>query len=194
VNLLLDRYLDLSVKRIPCVLGILVLAGCGSRSSAWEVHPDGRIGGLKIDLSTEAEIRSFAGKPFKVERVFSEAKKDPIGYELYYRCGRGCITSYAISYATGKLSDFHSLRHRPGLACRDVSEASRCSRGTEDRRGLRGGALHSSALGPASHLRSWGLRCGSVSDRLPRTPHPLLRGSLLRRASHWQPKREQRRR
>src|SRR5439155_9878421 len=95
-----------------CVLGVLLSTGCGSGSSPWEVHPDGRIGRLKIDRSTDAEIRHFAGEPFKVEKVFSLAKKDPVGYELYYRCGRSCITAYAISHATGKLSDFHTQSTR----------------------------------------------------------------------------------
>jgi hypothetical protein len=57
-------------------------------------------------VSTEADVRHFAGTPFKVAKVVSPTKKRPVGYELYYRCGRGCVTVYAISYATRKLSDF----------------------------------------------------------------------------------------
>lgn len=100
------------VKHALCVLAIVVTASCGSGSTSLEVHPDGRIGPLQIDVSSEADVRRFAGKPFKVEKVFSEAKKDPVGYELNYRCGRDCVTSYAISYATGKLSDFHTQSPR----------------------------------------------------------------------------------
>jgi hypothetical protein len=84
----------------------LLAAGCSSGSHVWTVHPDGRIGALKLDVSTESDVRDFAGKPFKVEQVYSEAKKDPVGYELYYRCGDRCLTTYAISYSTRKLSDF----------------------------------------------------------------------------------------
>ena len=73
---------------------------------------DGRIGPLEIDVSTDSDIRDFAGKPVKVEKVFSEAKKDPVGYELYYRCGRRCVTSYAVAYSTGKLADFHTQSAR----------------------------------------------------------------------------------
>ena len=51
-------------------------------------------------------MRSFAGTPFKIAKVYSPTKKRPAGYELYYRCGHGCVTVYAISYATGKLADF----------------------------------------------------------------------------------------
>jgi hypothetical protein len=53
-------------------------------------------------------VRDFAGQPFKIEKVFSEAKKDPVGYELYYRCSHRCVTTYAIAYSTGKLSDFQT--------------------------------------------------------------------------------------
>jgi hypothetical protein len=89
-----------------CIVAAIAAAGCGSGAKSWAVHPDGRIGPLKLDVSTESDVRDFAGKPFKVEKVFSEAKKDPVGYELYYRCGNDCVTAYAIAYATEKLSDF----------------------------------------------------------------------------------------
>jgi hypothetical protein len=121
------------VKPTLCILGVLVSVGCGSQSISWEIHPDGRIGGLRIDHSTVADIRHFAGKPCKVQKVFSEAKKDSVGYELYYRCGRNCVTSYAISYATGKLSDFHTQSpgfvtergSRVGMSARRAAAAER---------------------------------------------------------------------
>ncbi len=100
------------VKPGLCVTAVIATAGCGSGSSSWDVRPDGRIGPLQIDVSTESNVRRFAGEPFKVENVLSEAKKDPVGYELYYRCGRRCITTYAIAYATGKLSDFQTQSPR----------------------------------------------------------------------------------
>ncbi len=89
-----------------CAAAVFAAAGCGSAATSWVVHPDGRIGPLQIDVSTAADVRDFAGQPFKVEKVLSEAKKGAVGYELHYRCGRGCVTSYAISYATGRLVDF----------------------------------------------------------------------------------------
>jgi hypothetical protein len=89
-----------------CALAVLATADGGSSAASWRVHPDGRIGPLKIDASTEADVRNFAGTPFKIANVSSPTKKRPVGHELYYRCGRGCVTVYAISYATRKLSDF----------------------------------------------------------------------------------------
>ena len=87
-------------------LAVLASADCGAGASSWRVHPDGRIGHLEIDASTEADVRNVAGTPFKIERVSSPTKKRPVGYELYYRCGRSCVTVYAISYATRRLADF----------------------------------------------------------------------------------------
>jgi hypothetical protein len=89
-----------------CALAVLATADCASSAGSWRVHPDGRIGPLKIDVSTEADVRQFAGTPFKLAKVVSPTKRRPVGYELYYRCGRGCVTVYAISYATKKLADF----------------------------------------------------------------------------------------
>jgi hypothetical protein len=95
-----------------CIVIAIAVAGCSSGSRSWTVHSDGRIGPLKLDVSTESDVRDFAGKPFKIEKVFSEAKKDPVGYELYYRCGDRCVTTYAIAYSTGKLSDFDTQSPR----------------------------------------------------------------------------------
>jgi hypothetical protein len=89
-----------------CVLGAFATADCGAGASSWVVHRDGRIGPLRIDVSTDSDVRHFAGKPFKVEKVFSVTRKAPVGDELYYHCGRGCVTTYAIAYSTGRLSDF----------------------------------------------------------------------------------------
>ena len=100
-----SRELRLAVTLL-CAVAVLATAACGSHATSWRVRYDGRIGPLKIDASTESDVRDFAGRPLKVEKVFSEAKKHPVGYELDYRCGRSCVTSYAISYTTGKLSDF----------------------------------------------------------------------------------------
>ena len=100
------------MKVLLCILIAIAVVGCGSGSRTWTVHPDGRIGPLRLDVSTESDVRDFAGKPFKIAKVFSEAKKDPVGHELYYRCGDRCVTVYAISYATGKLADFNTESRR----------------------------------------------------------------------------------
>jgi hypothetical protein len=89
-----------------CLLAVIATAGCRSGASSWVVHPDGRIGPLRIDVSTESDVRDFAGNPFKVARVLAETGPKAVGHELYYRCGRDCVTVYAISKATGKLADF----------------------------------------------------------------------------------------
>jgi hypothetical protein len=82
---------------------VLVSAGCGSSTSSWTVHPDGRIGSLQIDVSTAADVRHFAGRPDKVER---EVWPGIRGRTLIYRCGRKCKTAYSINDKTGKLSDY----------------------------------------------------------------------------------------
>ena len=73
------------------------------------MHPDGRIGSLQIDVSTEADIRQFAGAPDKVERELWPGIR---GRTLIYRCGRKCETSYSINDKTGKLSDYWTQSRR----------------------------------------------------------------------------------
>jgi len=95
------------MKRAFAILAAAVASGCGSSGpTAWEVHPDGRIGQLQIDVSTEGEIRRFAGKPSRVEPDFWPGKKGQFGHSLQYRCGRKCLTNYSINKATGRLSDY----------------------------------------------------------------------------------------
>jgi hypothetical protein len=90
----------------------MLAAACGSGSSAVQVHPDGRIGPLTIDVSTEADVRKFAGKPAKVQRDFWPGKKGQFGRSLIYHCGPGCMTSYSINQKTGKLSDYWTQSRR----------------------------------------------------------------------------------
>jgi hypothetical protein len=91
------------VKRALFVV-VLLAAGCGSSSPAkWTVRPDGRIGPLRIDVSTDADVRNAAGRPDKIERDFWPGIR---GHTLVYRCGRRCETSYSINDKTGKLSDY----------------------------------------------------------------------------------------
>ena len=76
------------------------------------VHPDGRIGQFRIDRTTEAQIRAALGKPARVDSVFDEVNRRRVGRALTYRCGRGCSTTYSVSVATGKLSDFETTSPR----------------------------------------------------------------------------------
>ena len=71
------------------------------------VHADGRIGALRIDRSTEAQVRAVAGRPASVRRDPAQ-NTDPGGWTLVYRCGRGCLTQYSFSRVTRKLSDFRT--------------------------------------------------------------------------------------
>src|SRR5207249_3901826 len=82
---------------VKYALALLLVAVCGcggSGASTWQVHSDGRIGPLRIDISTEAQIRKFAGRPYKVQGELWPEKQ---GRTLYYRCGRHCETTYSIS-------------------------------------------------------------------------------------------------
>jgi hypothetical protein len=85
---------------------MIVGAAGTDASSSFVVRANGQIGPLRIDVTSEAQVRAFAGKPAKVENQFFPPKKAPIGRTLYYGCGRGCRTAYSINNATGRLSDF----------------------------------------------------------------------------------------
>jgi hypothetical protein len=97
------------VSRTLLLLAVFFLAGCGSKASSWDVHPDGRIGPLQIDVSTERDIRDFAGKP---DKVTIERMPGYKGRILEYGCTRRCMTTYSISRATGKLSDYWTASPR----------------------------------------------------------------------------------
>ena len=82
-------------------------AGCGGGGS--ESPPatgDRRIGPLQIDVSTEAEVREFEGKPFEVAEVIDPAAQRRVGHEPHYRYGRSCLSSYGIGDATRRLVDY----------------------------------------------------------------------------------------
>jgi len=55
-----------NARALPVVLALVLLAGCGSgaaRGGSGTVTPDGRIGALRIDVSTAADVVRFAGQP-----------------------------------------------------------------------------------------------------------------------------------
>jgi hypothetical protein len=83
-----------------------------SSPGPWVAHPDGRIGPLQIDVTTEAQIRAALGRPLKVEKDYWPGKKGVYGHTLTYRCGRRCTTQYSINERTGRLSDFWSQSQR----------------------------------------------------------------------------------
>jgi hypothetical protein len=98
------------MKRVTLALSCLaaVAATAAWAASSPVVRVDGRIGPFRIDQTTEAQLRALAGKPNRVENVFSPLRKAPVGRTLYYRCGRACQTAYSFNNSTGKLSDFQS--------------------------------------------------------------------------------------
>jgi hypothetical protein len=119
------------MKGAFAILAAAVAAGCGGIGpTSWEVHPDGRIGPLQIDVSTEAEIRRFAGRPSQVVSEFWPGKKGQFGRSLEYRCGRKCVTNYSINKATGRLSDYwtRSTRFRTERGSHVGMSATRAAR------------------------------------------------------------------
>jgi hypothetical protein len=93
-------------------LALMLLAVGASAPGSWVAHPDGRIGPLRIDGTTETQIRAVLGKPLKVEKDYWPGKKGLYGHTLTYRCGSACTTQYSINERTGKLSDFWSESQR----------------------------------------------------------------------------------
>ena len=103
------------------------------------VSPAGQIGALSLDRSTEADVRRLAGKPAHVSS-FADAGGGPlIGKELQYRCGHGCRTSYLISRATGRITDFVS--NSPRLVTPHGSRVGMSQEEVERREGVRARSL-----------------------------------------------------
>ena len=96
---------------VACV-GAVAASAVGAAGGSQIVRADGRIGSLRIDVSTEAQIRALEGKPDRMEDEFFPPGKSPVGDTLYYSCGRSCETAYSINNATGRLSDFETSSPR----------------------------------------------------------------------------------
>ena len=129
------RRLSLLCLPLPLVLASTFLLGRttvlhGGERAPIVVHPDGRIGPFRIDVSTDAQIRAVAGRPARVERMLSELTSKPVGHRLVYRCGRDCLTEYSIRKATGRLSDFStgSPRFRTERGSHPGMRAARAAR------------------------------------------------------------------
>jgi hypothetical protein len=95
---------------LACVVALA--ASAAGASSSPIVRADGRVGSFRIDVTTEAQFRAAAGRPDRVERVFSPSRKAPAGRTLYYRCGPRCQTAYSINISTGRLSNFSTTSPR----------------------------------------------------------------------------------
>jgi hypothetical protein len=121
--------LSLLFLPVPLVLASTFLLGRGERAPII-VHPDGRIGPFRIDVTTDAQIRAVAGRPARVEKAYSELTPKPVGHRLVYQCGRGCVTEYSIRRATGRLSDFStgSPRFRTERGSRPGMSTARAAR------------------------------------------------------------------
>jgi hypothetical protein len=172
----------MTVNRLGAVCLALALAAViagsssGAGSGSWVVHPDGRIGPLTIDRSTDADVRNFAGKPFKVAKVLSPFKKGAVGYELYYRCGRRCVTVYAVSYSTRKLVDFTT--QSPHFVTEHGSHVGMPARraAAAERRKIVGACGEGHAIELRSdehHIFALGVFAGSVSQITYLGPHTL---------------------
>ena len=69
--------------------------------------PAGRVGGFRVGVSTEQQVRAAYGAPLRRTAIRGGGTK-PIGHQLEYRCGDvgECSTTFAFPARTGRLSDF----------------------------------------------------------------------------------------
>jgi len=80
----------------------VVLAG----GPAQVVHPDGRVGQFRIDVTTKAQLVAALGKPRTTEVAVPRTGAKRTGVRLAYSCGASCDIVYSFSDKTGTLSDF----------------------------------------------------------------------------------------
>jgi hypothetical protein len=133
------------VKRTALIITLAATvaasAGCAARGTPI-VRGDGRVGPLRIDVTTKAQLLALEGKPDRVEAEFFPPRTKPVGQTLFYRCGRHCETAYSINNATGRLSDFqtsspHFVTERGSHVGMPAQEAAR-----------------------REHTKAWGPGCG----------------------------------
>ena len=69
--------------------------------------PSGRVGGFRVGVSTEQQVRAAYGAPLRRIAIRGGGTK-PIGHQLEYRCGDvgDCSTMFAFASRTGRLSNF----------------------------------------------------------------------------------------
>jgi hypothetical protein len=70
------------------------------------IHPDGRVGQFRIDVTTKAQVVAALGKPQRRIVALSEPTGARLGVRFAYACGASCETVYSFSEATAKLVDF----------------------------------------------------------------------------------------
>ena len=124
-------FLVCSVAVVASAVGVATAVGAASVRAV--VGDDGRTGDLRINVSTEEQVRTTYGNPDRVEDEFFQPGKTLVGHTLYYRCGHGCETGYSISKATGRLSDFETsspdfVTERGSRVGMSASEAARRER------------------------------------------------------------------
>jgi hypothetical protein len=124
-------FLACSIAVVASAVGVATALGAASMRAV--VGDDGRTGDLRIDVSTEAQVRMTYGNPDRVEDEFFQPGKILVGHTLYYGCGHGCETGYSISKATGRLSDFETsspgfVTERGSRVGMPASEAARRER------------------------------------------------------------------
>ena len=86
------------------VLAAVAVLGTGGPPQV--VHPDGRIGRFRLDVTTKAQLVGVLGKPARSIVAVTEPTGKRIGERLVYACRPGCDTFYSFSDTTGALSDF----------------------------------------------------------------------------------------
>lgn len=87
---------------VAALAAVSVLAG----APAGVLHPDGRVGSFRIDVTTKTQLVSALGKARTTMVAVSETTGSRIGLRLAYSCGASCDTVYSFSDKTGTLSDF----------------------------------------------------------------------------------------
>jgi hypothetical protein len=113
---------------IPRTVVVLLAAACGAagvtltftvllrpgRTRATRppmISTDGRVGPLRLGVSTEADVLRFAGKPQRVERTETPGAGHT-GHLLEYRCEKAdCKDTYSIGL-DGVMHDFQTLSTR----------------------------------------------------------------------------------
>jgi hypothetical protein len=84
---------------------VLATIAALSGGPAQVLHPDGRVGRFRIDVTTKAQVVAALGKP-RTTVVATSPTRKRIGDRLSYSCGNNCETVFSFSDKTGRLSDF----------------------------------------------------------------------------------------
>jgi hypothetical protein len=108
------------LARLAALVAVILLAGSACGGSKPAIHggsgvvtADGRIGALQIDVSTEAAVEEFAGKPDRIhiDRIWWQGV--PRYRALGYGCPQGskgstyrCRTVYYFNLRTGRFAAF----------------------------------------------------------------------------------------